>query len=221
MTRHASQAERRAQILRAARVVFIENGYLAARVQDVAKRAGLSKGAVYFYFDSKRELFDALVDEEHATTLSFLEHAGADPRPASEKLIELGVRYLDYFAGLKSPPRFFLLMSEMAIRDESIRARTTEIHQRFVDRVAELIGEGIASGHFRDVDPVAAALMLKAVIDGLGGQSAIGVRPDVARLSTDGIRMLLEGLQSDRSRGLVSAASPELMAPNRVAGADT
>lgn len=202
MTRHASQAERRAQILRAARAVFIESGYLAARVEDVAKRAGLSKGAVYFYFKNKRALFDALVDEEHAHTRSFLEKAAADPRPAHEKLMELGIGYLDYFAGLKSPPRFFLLMSEAAIRDESIRTSTVEIHRQFVARVAELIEEGIASGHFRDVDPQAAAIMLKAVIDGLGGQSAIGERPDVARLSTDGIRLLLEGLLSDEARGV-------------------
>jgi AcrR family transcriptional regulator len=41
MTRHQPEAERRAQILRAARAIFIERGYLAARVEDVAKRADL------------------------------------------------------------------------------------------------------------------------------------------------------------------------------------
>ena len=61
MTKHLSETERRAQILRAARSVFIEKGYLAARVEDVAKQAGMSKGAVYFYFSSKRELFLALM----------------------------------------------------------------------------------------------------------------------------------------------------------------
>ena len=208
MTSHAPEAERRAQILRAARAVFIERGYLATRVDDVARRAGLSKGAVYFYFKNKRALFDALVDEEHANTRSFLETAAADPRPAHEKLMELGIGYLDYFAGLKSPPRFFLLMSEAAIRDESIRESTVAIHRQFVARVAELIDEGIQSGQFRDVDPQAAALMLKAVIDGLGGQSAIGERPDVARLSTDGIRLLLEGLLSDKARGLSPRRHP-------------
>ena len=71
MTKHLSEAERRSQILRAARAVFIEKGFLAARVEDVAKRASLSKGAVYFYFSSKRDLFMALVQEEHeATTAS-------------------------------------------------------------------------------------------------------------------------------------------------------
>ena len=196
MTRHQPEAERRSQILRAARAIFIERGYLAARVEDVAKRADLSKGAVYFYFKSKREIFDALVDEENQATLSYLSAAREDPRPAHLKLIELGWRYLDYFAGLKSPPRFFLLMSEMAIRDEDVRERVTAIHDRFVDETSALIGEGIAAGHFKPVDPRAAALLLKAFVDGLAGQSAVGIRPDVERLSTDGIRLILEGLRA-------------------------
>lgn len=198
MTRHLSESERRAQILRAARAIFIERGYLAARVEDVAKRANLSKGAVYFYFDSKRAIFDALVDEEHAITISFLAEAERDTRPAQVKLVELGTKYLDYFAGLKSPPRFFLLMSEMAIRDEELRAKVNAIHERFVDRIAQVVQQGIDEGVFAPYDPRAVGLMLKALIDGLAGQSAVGVRPDVDRLSTDGLRMLLMGLLPGR-----------------------
>ena len=61
MTKHQSESERKAQILTAARDVFVARGYADARVEDVAKKAGLSKGAVYFYFPSKRHLFMALV----------------------------------------------------------------------------------------------------------------------------------------------------------------
>jgi AcrR family transcriptional regulator len=145
MTRHLSEAERRAQSLRAARSLFVEKGFLGTRVDDVARRARLSKGAVYFYFKSKRELLDALVEEEQEMTLSFLDNAAKDPRPALVKLIELGTSYLDYFAGLKTPPRFFLLMTEMAIRDEQIRERVMAVHQLFVERLSALIAEGTAA----------------------------------------------------------------------------
>lgn len=198
MTRHLSETERRAQILRAARAIFIEQGYLAARVEDVARRANLSKGAVYFYFESKRAIFDALVDEEHAITVSFLEEAEKDQRPAEVKLVELGVKYLNYFAGLKTPPRFFLLMSEMAIRDEDTRRRVNAIHDRFVQRIAQVVAQGIAEGVFAPYDPLAVGMMLKALIDGLAGQSAVGVRPDVERLSSDGLRLILKGLLPGR-----------------------
>ena len=87
-----------------------------------------------------------------------------------------------------------MIMNEMAIRDEEIRARVTEIHERFVAEVAKLIGEGIEAGSFRPLDPVSSAMMLKAFIDGLAGQAAVGIRPDVRRLSADGVRLILEGL---------------------------
>lgn len=194
MTKHLTEPERRAQILRAARSVFIERGYLAARVEDVAKRANLSKGAVYFYFETKRDLFLALVREEQEQTYSFLKAAESDPRPATIKLVDLGQKYVGYFAGLKSPPRFFMMMTEQAIRDDEIREELQAVHLRFLEQVTRIVAQGIAEGSFRDIDPMAAAQVLKAMIDGLAGQSAIGVRPDQVRLSSDGLRLILEGL---------------------------
>jgi AcrR family transcriptional regulator len=61
-TKRARRPEARPdEILDAALQVFTETGFAAARVEDVAKAAGLSKGAVYLYFDSKEALFEALV----------------------------------------------------------------------------------------------------------------------------------------------------------------
>lgn len=207
MTRHLSEAERRSQILRAARAVFIEKGYLAARVEDVAKRAGLSKGAVYFYFASKRDLFMALVAEEHENTYSFLDQAETDHRPAAVKLLDLGQKYLDYFAGLKSPPRFFLMMCEQGIRDDEIREEVQAVHQRFVDAAARILAQGMAEGAFRRADPQAVAQMLKAIIDGMAGQSAVGIRPDRERLLTDGIQMILYGILAPGMAGLMQGAA--------------
>lgn len=183
--------------MRAARSLFVERGFPNTRMEDVAKRAQLSKGAVYFYFGSKADLFDALVDDEHQNTIRFLEEATNDPRSASDKLIDVGTKYLNYFAGLKSPPRFFMIMCEVALREESVRKRVTEIHERFVSEVAVLLQQGMDSGHFKRLDPVAVSLMLKAFIDGLAGQAAVGVRPDVERLSTDGVRLIMSGLLAD------------------------
>ena len=194
MTKHQSEQDRRGQILRAARSVFIDKGYLAARVEDVAKRAGLSKGAVYFYYSSKRELFLSLVREEQENTYYFLDEAEKDSRPAQIKLLDLGIRYLDYFAGLKTPPRFFLMMSEMAIRDEEVQEELQATHRRFNEAASRILAQGMAEGTFKKGDPEAAAILLKAMIDGLAGQSAIGIRPDKERLSQGGIQLFLNGL---------------------------
>jgi len=194
MTRHQSEGERRSQILRAARSVFVEKGYLAARVEDVARRAALSKGAVYFYYESKRDLFLALVREEQETTYSFLDVADHDERPAVVKLLDLGRKYIEYFAGLKTPPKFFLLSCEAAIRDEEIREEIAATHQRFVDATTRVIAQGVAEGTFRAKDPPAAAQLFKAMIDGLAGQAAIGIRPDKDRMAGAGIDAILHGI---------------------------
>src|SRR5690606_15280643 len=121
MTKHLSEPERRAQILAAAREEFIRNGYAATRVGDVARQASLSKGAVYFYYPSKRDLFMALVLAEHETSYAFLANTERSDVPALTRLLQVGREYVDYFYGIAEPPRFWLMMLELAVRDEDIR----------------------------------------------------------------------------------------------------
>jgi AcrR family transcriptional regulator len=199
MTRHLSEAERRAQILGAAREVFTARGFHTARIDDVARRANLSKGAVYFYFPSKRDLFLALVLEEHETSYRFLEDAEHRELPALEKLLQVGQAYLAYFTGVEQPPRFFLMMTELAVRDEGLREECEALHQRFVDACTRILAQGIAEGTFREMDPLAVAQMLKGMIDGFGGQAAIGVAPEAFRLIGEGFRTILRGILADPS----------------------
>ncbi len=196
MTRHQTELERRAQILRAARAVFVERGYLSARVDDIAKRAGLSKGAVYFYYESKRELFLQLVREEQEATYRFLEDAEKDSRPAQIKLLDLGRQYLGYFAGLKTPPRFFLVSTEAAIRDDEIREELSATHERFVDATMRILAQGMAEGTFRPMEPAIVAQLFKAMIDGFAGEAAIGIRPDPQQLAESGISAILHGIMA-------------------------
>ncbi|MBN2801277.1 MAG: TetR/AcrR family transcriptional regulator [Deltaproteobacteria bacterium] len=194
MTRHLPESDRREQILNAARDVFIEEGYLQARVQDVARRAGLSKGAVYFYYPSKRDIFMALIHQEHEDTYAFLARAETDPRPAAALLVELGQKYLDYFAPENPVARFFLMITEQGIRDEEIREELQAVHQHFVEAATRLVAQGIAEGAFRKTDPVAVAILVKAIIDGLAGQAAIGIAHDRAMLAREGLAVILQGL---------------------------
>ena len=62
-TRRRRPEARPDEILDAALSVFAEQGFTAARVEDIARRAGLSKGAVYLYFPSKEAMLNALVEQ--------------------------------------------------------------------------------------------------------------------------------------------------------------
>ncbi len=62
MAKHEPAALRRTQLLDAALACFAEHGYHLARIDDIAKHAGLSKGAFYHHFASKEEVFNAVFD---------------------------------------------------------------------------------------------------------------------------------------------------------------
>ncbi|WP_458109281.1 TetR/AcrR family transcriptional regulator [Arthrobacter sp. R3-55] len=79
----------RLAVIQGAALVFAEIGYGNASLADITKRAGVTKGALYFHFTSKRELALAVIDEQHA----LVQAAGADiassQSPALEKIIGL------------------------------------------------------------------------------------------------------------------------------------
>src|SRR5512140_1840497 len=63
------KADRPGEIVQAALQVFAEKGFAAARLEDIARRAGISKGALYLYFETKEDLFHAVVTEGVAPRL--------------------------------------------------------------------------------------------------------------------------------------------------------
>src|SRR5512137_1714014 len=61
---------RPAELLAAALELFVEKGYAGTRLDDVAQRAGVSKGTLYLYFENKEDLFKAVVRESVVTLIS-------------------------------------------------------------------------------------------------------------------------------------------------------
>src|SRR6185437_10261003 len=86
--------ERPRQILAAALEVFGEHGLANARLEDIAKRAGLSKGTIYLYFPNKEELFREMVRQLIVTQLEEGEREfGASTSSATEALTEFMRKY--------------------------------------------------------------------------------------------------------------------------------
>lgn len=89
---NADSAKRR-QILEGARTVFRANGYDGASVDSIAKTAGVSKGTIYVYFDSKEELFKALILEERLDQAELVLQLDAQYSDFKEALRQLGRNY--------------------------------------------------------------------------------------------------------------------------------
>lgn len=149
------------EILDAALAVFTEKGFDAARVDDIAARAGLSKGAVYLYFDSKEALLRGLIDREVAPAAHRLralaEAGGRDPKATLTLVVAVATELLNN-PGMFATPKLVLSVAprfrEIA---EFYRKRVID---EAIDAIATLHKHGVKAGAFRDVDSDTVARMI-------------------------------------------------------------
>ncbi len=173
MTKHQPEAKRRDQILEAARKLFVERGYVATKMSDIAELAGLSKGGVYFHFVSKEEVFSALVEDEFQRSMSIINLMGEQKEVDVSFFPQLGATFVERFQGESDTARFFIVMSEMALRDKDLRTKLQEIQKSYIEALSALVERGTKAGFFRNVNPRATAFLWKAMMDGVEGNVAL------------------------------------------------
>jgi AcrR family transcriptional regulator len=162
--------ERPAQILAAALEVFGERGLAASRLEDIAKRAGLSKGTIYLYFPNKEELFREMVRDTVVSKIERREEEfNARTGSATDALVDFMRGHWMFIRSPQFAPLFRLIHAEIHHFPDLARFYAEEVAARGQRLIARIIEHGIATGEFRPVDPAAAARMLTApfVIHGL------------------------------------------------------
>ena len=155
---------RREQIISAARRVFARKGYQGTKTEDIAVELGVGKGTLYRYFKDKRDLFLA-VDEEGFKRLQTEVDQRAylidDPRERLRAIVRVFYEFFDRDNDLIE----IGMQMRTEFKDEYQR-RFAEAHGGNIDRVAELMREGMARGCFREADPAMAAKALSALLYG-------------------------------------------------------
>ncbi|HEY8697249.1 MAG TPA: TetR/AcrR family transcriptional regulator [Rhizomicrobium sp.] len=154
------------EILDAALSLFAEKGFAATRMDDIASRAGVTKGTIYLYFQSKEEVFKSLVRESIGTTLSsVIENAGAFEGSA-RALLKLVLRTVGRF--MLTSDRIVLpkiVLAEAGNFPELVRFYRSEIIEKGLALLSSVFARGIASGEFRsDVKPEHAARLAIAPV---------------------------------------------------------
>jgi AcrR family transcriptional regulator len=138
--------------------VFGERGLAAARLEDVAKRAGLSKGTIYLYFPNKEELFREMVRHSVVSAIEEREQRiSAAAGSASEVLTEYLRSYWKFIRSEQFAPLFRLIHAEIHNFPDLARFYAEEVVARSHRLLGNLIARGIESGEFRRVDPYVAA----------------------------------------------------------------
>jgi AcrR family transcriptional regulator len=143
---------RRPEIIAAAIDLFAEKGYAATRLDDVAKRAGVSKGTLYLYFASKDELFKALVGELLIVNVASLEGMiDLYPGPTIDivDIIIDTIHRLVLKTKVVMLPK--LIIAEASNFPELARFYNDEVVQRVMRAVMRIVARGVARGEFRDL----------------------------------------------------------------------
>ena len=168
---------RPAEIVAAALEVFVERGFAAAKLADVARRAGVTMGTLYLYFDSKEALFKAVVRETIVPVIAQGEALARSFTGSARELLERLVREYWRLVGetaLAGIPK--LMMAEAATFPELTRFYYEEVVTRGHRLMAGVIERGIENGEFRPVDvKVAAKLAMSPLMHAVVAKRAFAL----------------------------------------------
>lgn len=198
---------RPAELLVAALELFTERGYAATRLEDVAKRAGVSKGTVYLYFSGKEELFKAVIREGLLPVLERGEKLVAEHQGDTAELI--GSLIHGWWEAIGSTPYAGitkLMMSECRNFPEIGSFYVEEVITRGHELVRTALQQGIDSGELRRIDPeyatrlVFAPLVMLVIWRHSFDFCGVG-KLDAPTYIEQHLDILLHGLLNDTSSG--------------------
>lgn len=168
-SRHRERSEAtRARLIRAAEKIFARDGFEAAKLEEIAAEAGYTRGAFYANFDSKEDLFFALLEGEISSRISKVEQITKDLREPQAKLRA----FREFFLTVCEDRRWSLLALEFklfAVRHPEVKVRLAAMNRRLVKpRIGILRDVMEGSGRKLPVSPTAIAMSLSAVTNALG-----------------------------------------------------
>lgn len=199
-------AFRTQEILAATRRLMERGGVDAITMDEIAQAAGVAKGTIYLYFQSKEELIQALLSEVGESMASDLEALLDQPDSPREKVKRMVILLLDY---VEQESVLFPVYLQELVRSRSGRENRSPFLQNLEDRIVSLLNrffdEGIAQRQFISADPRLLSFLLKGLVRAVGYYHMTGAQknavkealPVVLRLFFAGIMVTPETTQEE------------------------
>lgn len=154
----------RSALLRAARTVFEEDGFLDARITDISERAGFAHGTFYTYFSSKEEIFLELALQLQQTMISGEEsdHASDESLDPMKRIERANRSYLEGYA---ANAKFMGIVEQVSMFNDELRivrqARVDQFCARATRQIERLQAAGLADP---TIDPAHTAIALTSMV---------------------------------------------------------
>ena len=223
MSRDEKKAESRRRILDSARDVFFRDGFMRANLDEVAEKAGVAKGTLYRYFESKADLYVAVLTHNHEIFHDLMKDAGTRGDTALDRVRSIA-RF--YFAHWLDHPDYFQIF--WAVDNESVIG---ELPRAVIDKIAsfwelnlnvthEVLQQGVASGELVPCDTWEVANVLWSIADSLIESDNTKARRQIRRrplepLYTHAIETVMRGILVDPTR--IELSAPDAARESRTA----
>lgn len=189
-----SREQRRSQLLRHARRAFARRGYHAASIEDIITSAGVARGTFYNYFDSKRAVFQVVLEELFDLVWGSI--APISTAPGEDVHAQVAGNIASLCRAVEGDSEAArIVFTEAVGLDAEADAALAYFYGRSRDRLTRALCEGQDLGIIGDIDPDVAGLALLGMVKEYWFQQALGAEvPDMATFLTSVYRLLTAGL---------------------------
>ena len=200
------KAERPTEIVEAALAVFAEKGFAAAKLDEIARRAGVSKGALYLYFETKEDIFRAVVGQAIApnmTAIKAIAEAHPGPFPDLIRSVAVAIAHVAQTSPLSAVAK--MVIGEARNFPELARVWHDDLVSQALGAIAGAVEAAQARGEVKPGDPRTYALQFIApLLVGLMWRETfvpVGAQPfDLPKLMSQHVETLLHGLLVTETR---------------------
>ena len=161
----SKQDKRKYQILDAALEVIVSKGYEGSSMSDIVEKSKLSKGAIYWYYSSKKEVYLALVNHwvlQYSPTLNLLIE---DDQPASVQLQELFNFFITQYENDQTIFKAVAVFWSLASRDNEFKEKFDKVYSEFLVLIERIIVKGVENKEFKNINTKIAALSIMVNIE--------------------------------------------------------
>jgi AcrR family transcriptional regulator len=183
----------RENIINSASECFAKIGYEKTDVDKICRRANLTKGAFYYHFSSKQDLFLEILDQWINRVAARIDLSSIKADAILETIIEIPDSFSPLFLEVGNQLPIFLEIYVKALSDPGLKKTVLKSYKKFILVFTEILKKGIASKSIRKMDPREGAEILFSMTVGMLMQGLLRPRSgDWVGLSKKTIRLLLE-----------------------------
>jgi AcrR family transcriptional regulator len=200
--REQKKAESRRRILEAAREVFFRDGFMGANLDEVAEKASVAKGTLYRYFESKAELYVAVLAHNGAIFERKMRDTISPELSPPDQIRRTARFYMDHYIQNRDYFQIFWAIENQSVIGElpaGVVEEVAKLWEQCVAIVEEVIEKGTKEGFFAECDPWEVANLLWIIANALIQTETSSTRRQLRRAPLDrafedAIEVVLRGL---------------------------